>query len=310
MKLRIRPALALLIAASLGLVAGSAPAFSKTVVVASTTDLASIAASVGGDAVEVSAIARPAADPHRVEVLPSYMVRVSRARLFFKVGMGLDRWADDIVDGSHNGQITIVDCSQGIHVLEKPAGKVDASMGDVHPDGNPHYWLDPGNAAIVATTIAAALATTDPANAEGYRNRAEAFAREMTDLSARLKSAGEALPNKTILTYHKSWSYLAAAMGLEVPATVEPVPGIPPTGRHLQELVTLVKERKVPLLLQEPYFSQDAGKFLGREASLRVVVQSASCADASAPSYGIHLRDLMNAIAGSTAPAGAPPVGR
>lgn len=305
MKLRIRSALALLVA-GLCVLPAAAAASPKTVVVASTTDLASIAATVGGDAVEVTAIARPAADPHRVEVLPSYMVKVSRARLYLKVGMGLDRWADDIVDGSHNGHLTIVDCSQGIHVLEKPAGKVDASMGDVHPDGNPHYWLDPENAAIVAGTIAAALATADPANAGEFHNRAESFARDMSELSAHLKAAGAALPNKSILTYHKSWTYLAAAMGLDVPATVEPVPGIPPTGRHLQELVTLVRERKVPLLLQEPYFSQDAGKFLQREGGVRVVVQSASCADATAPAYAAHLRELMDAIAGAAPPAGAP----
>lgn len=296
-------------AAALLLSAGSTLA--KTPIVASTTDLASIAANVGGDQVELTAICRPRGDPHRVEVLPSYMVKVSRARLYLKVGMGLDRWADDIVNGSHNGDLTVIDCSRGVNVLEKPSGKVNASMGDVHPDGNPHYWLDPMNAAVVANTIAAALATVDPAHAEGFHNRAEAFGREMTELAARLKAAGGALPNRTLLTYHKSWSYLESAMGLQILSTVEPVPGIPPTGKHLQELVTMVKERKVPVLLQEPYFSQDAGKFLARQADIRVVVQSASCADASAGAYVIHMNELMLALAGPPAPeGGVTPAGR
>ncbi|MEO5617400.1 MAG: metal ABC transporter substrate-binding protein, partial [Candidatus Eisenbacteria bacterium] len=138
-------------------------------VAASINDLASIAASVGGEQVEVFSIARPTSDPHRVEALPSYMVKVARSRLYLKVGLGLDQWADALIEGSRNRKLRIVDCSRGVALLEIPTGKVDASMGDVHPDGNPHYWLDPRNGAQVARTIAAALAEADPANAERYR---------------------------------------------------------------------------------------------------------------------------------------------
>ncbi len=98
---------------------------------------------------EVATIARPSADPHRVEVLPSYMVRVSRAALYLKVGFGLDRWADRIIDGSHNSDLEIVDCSRGIVALEVPHDRVEASMGDIHPSGNTHYWLDPQNGATL-----------------------------------------------------------------------------------------------------------------------------------------------------------------
>jgi hypothetical protein len=104
---------------------------------------------------------------------PSYMVKVSRAKLYLKVGLGLDQWAEAIVDGSRNSSVQIVDCSRDVHVLEKPTGKVDASMGDVHPDGNPHYWLDPRNGAIVANTIADAFAKADPRTPPQYRARAE-----------------------------------------------------------------------------------------------------------------------------------------
>src|SRR5690349_6383760 len=157
-----------------------APAAShaKLSVAASTTDLASIAASVGGDQVEVFAIAKPGSDPHRIEALPSYMVKVSRAKLYLKVGLGLDQWADAIVDGSRNASVQMVDCSKGVNVLEKPTGKVDASMGDVHPDGNPHYWLDPRNGAVVAHNVADALAKADPGHAADYHARADAFEKE------------------------------------------------------------------------------------------------------------------------------------
>lgn len=272
----------------------------KVRVAASTTDLASIAARVGGDAVEVSAIARANSDVHRVEVLPSYMVKVARARLYLKVGLGLDQWADGIIDGSRNPRLTVVDCSRGVSVLDKPAGKVSAAQGDVHPDGNPHYWLDPRNGAVMARTVAEALAQTDPPNASRYRANAEAFAKEAEAAYARARAVADALPSRTLLTYHASWVYFAHAFGLEVVGTVEPVPGIPPTARHLAGLVRLVKERRVPVLVQEPYFSADAGRFLGRETGLRVVTAAASCDDIAPGAYLEHITHVLDGIAGRT----------
>jgi len=291
----IRRILVSLFAAALLAPAG---AQAKLNVAASTTDLASIAASVGGDQVDVFAIAKPGSDPHRIEALPSYMVKVSRAKVFLKVGLGLDQWADAIVDGSRNSSVQIVDCSQGVRVLEKPTGKVDASMGDVHPDGNPHYWLDPRNGAIVANTIADALAKADPKNAAQYHERAEAFAKEAQATWERDAEAAKKLPSHEVFTYHRSWSYFADAFGLDVVNTVEPVPGIPPTARHLAELVEQAKARKVSLLIQEPYFAADGGKFLTREAGVKQVIQAASCDAPTAGSYLQHFDNLFTALAG------------
>ena len=276
----------------------AAPAHAKVRVAASTNDLASIARSVGGDDIEVFAIARPAADPHRVEALPSYMVKVSRAQVYLRVGLGLDQWADAIIQGSRNSSIEIVDCSRGVAVIEKPSGKVDASMGDVHPDGNPHYWLDPRNAAASARAIAEGLAKVDAPHAAAYRQRAEVFAKQAAAAYEQGRATVKDLPSRAIFTYHRSWSYLADAFGLEVVQTVEPVPGIPPTARHLAELVTTAKARKVGVLIQEPYFSTDAGKFLGREAAVRAVVQSSSCDGPEAGSYLAHIQAVLTALTG------------
>jgi zinc/manganese transport system substrate-binding protein len=221
--------------------------------------------------VEVFAIAKPGSDPHRIEALPSYMVKVSRAKLYLKIGLGLDQWADAIVDGSRNSSVQIVDCSRDVHVLEKPTGKVDASMGDVHPDGNPHYWLDPRNGAVVANNIADALAEGGSRNAEKYHARAEAFGKDAQAAWERNAEAAKKLGSHEVFTYHRSWSYFADAFGLDVVNTVEPVPGIPPTAKHLAELVDQAKARKVGLLIQEPYFASDGGKFLEREAGVRPV---------------------------------------
>ncbi len=272
---------------------GVSPAEAKIRVVASTTDLGSIASAVGGDQIEVTAICRANADPHHVEVLPSYMVRVSRAKLYLKVGMFLDQWADQIIDGSHNGDVTIVDCSKGIRALEVPTTRPNASMGDVHPNGNPHYWLDPRNGGIVARTIAEALAGVDPAHAGDYAARAEEFARQCEAEATKGQEAVAGMPVKEVITYHQSWTYLADAFGFAVSGTVEPVPGIPPTAKHLQELVTLIGGHKVPLLLYEPYFSDDAGDFLKRQTAIHVEKVSPSCDDVAAGSYLAHFDRIV-----------------
>jgi zinc/manganese transport system substrate-binding protein len=266
-------------------------------VAASTTDLASIASSVGGEQVEVFAIARPGADVHRVEVLPSYMVQVSRAALYLKVGLGLDQWADGIIDGSRNTKLQVLDCGAGITPLDKPVN-VNASMGDVHPFGNPHYWLDPRNGAIVAREVAGELGRLDPSHAADYAARAAAFAKQADAALDRGRKTVAGLPVKTVFTYHASWVYLAEAFGLEVAATAEPVPGIPPTARHLQELVTLAKQRRVAAMIQEPYFSDDAGRFLAREAGVRTVKVSPSCDGPQAGSYLAHFDAVLGPLAG------------
>lgn len=286
-----------LMAGIVGLFATPGLALAKIKVVASTNDLASIAASVGGDAIEISSIAKPGADIHRVEVLPSFMVRVSKAQLYLKIGLGLDQWADGIIDGSRNSKLKIIDCSQGVTILEKPSS-VSAAQGDVHPFGNPHYWLDPRNGGVVAGTIADAFAAADPAHAADFRSRAAAFEKDCQAAWKRSNDALAKLPSRQILTYHRSWPYYANAFKLEVLGTVEPVPGIPPTGKHLAELVEIVKSRKVKSLLQEPYFSDDAGKFLAREAGIRVAKAAPSCDGPAPGSYLAHFDDIARALTG------------
>ena len=282
------------------LVAGDSAAAGRLKVAASITDLASIAASVGGDHVEVFSIARPNADVHHIEVLPSYMVKVSRADVYLKVGLQLDQWADGIIDGSRNANVKVVDCGRDIVPLEKPAA-VNASMGDVHPFGNPHYWLDPRNGAIVAREIAEGLGEKDPAHAAEYTANAEAFAAAANADWERNRKLADALEVKTLFSYHASWTYFANAFGLDIAGTAEPVPGIPPTAKHLDELVKLARSRHVPVLLQEPYFSDDAGKFLARETGLRVVKASPSCDTAEAGSYLAHFDTVMRELAAPAA---------
>jgi zinc/manganese transport system substrate-binding protein len=266
-------------------------------IVASLPDLGSIAAYIGGDKVEVSAIGKPTNNPHAVEVLPSYMVIASRAAIYLKVGLALDQWADGIIDGSRNNRLVVVDCAEGVSVLQKPI-KVDASMGDVHPEGNPHYWLDPANGVIIAGNILKALKKIDPANSSFYENNFNDFKAATSRRSAAWKEKMAALSGQKVICYHSSWVYFAAAFNLTIAGNVEPVPGIPPTGKHLDKLVNMIKEDKITILLQEPYFPNDAPQFLNRQTGIKVYKISPSCQGVKANDYFDHFDDIISRITG------------
>ncbi|MCB1058624.1 MAG: zinc ABC transporter substrate-binding protein [Calditrichaeota bacterium] len=275
--------------------------FAALTVGASLPDFASIASYVGGDRVETFSIARSKSDPHSVEVLPTYMVRVSRADLYLKVGLGLDQWADQIIEGARNSKLKIVDCSAGVSVLEKPTGKVDASMGDVHPDGNPHYWLAPENGVAIAQTIANALSALDPDHAELFSANVEKLRSEIAAKLPSWQEIADHIPNHEFVSYHSSWSYFAEAFDLKIAEKIEPVPGIPPTARHLANLVNVIESEGVKVVVQEPYFSDDGAKYLARETGVTVLKLAPSCEDADASSYLSHFDQIFSAF--ETVPA-------
>ncbi len=278
------------------LVLNAAISFAKITVGASLPDLASIASYIGGDNVEVFSIVRSTSDPHSVDVLPTYMVRVARADIYLKVGLGLDQWADQIIEGARNSKLKIVDCSAQVSVLEKLTGKVDASMGDVHPNGNPHYWLDPANGVLIAATIADALVAIDPEHAEAYRANLERFRSETEQKLSAWKIESDKVTNHSIVTYHSSWSYFARAFGFDIAAKVEPIPGIPPSASHLALLANTIREDKVRVVIQEPYFSDDGAKYLARETGITMTKLSPSCTDVSAESYFAHFDQILAAL--------------
>jgi zinc/manganese transport system substrate-binding protein len=254
----------------------------RLAIVASTTDLAAIARAVGGDEVQVGSLARGDGNPHNVEVLPSSMVEVARARIYLKVGLGLDPWAQPIIDGSRNPRLRVVDCSRGVAVMNVPQGKVDASMGDVHPEGNPHYWLDPANGLVVAATIRDALCEADPAHAAGYRSGCAAFETRMKEAMAAWRERARPLQGLPVVSFHDSWPYLARAFGFQVVGFVEPRPGIEPTPSHTAELVELIKNRRVPIIIREPYYSPRVPQRLASLTGARVVALAPSVGGAKA----------------------------
>jgi len=244
----------------------------KVRIVASSPDLASIAEIIGGDEVEVKSISKGTMNPHYVEVLPSYMIKVKRADIYLRVGMDSDIWAQKIIDGSRNGNLLIVDCSRGVTTENVPTGRVDASMGDLHPRGNPHYWLDPENGLIIAENIVAALDQVDSDNAEHYRQGLERFRSEFEAAKKRWAARAAAVDGMKIVTYHDTWPYFSRAFGVAVVGFVEPLPGIEPTPSHTAKTVELVKSLDVGLIGVEPYFSMRTPESIARQTGAEVVV--------------------------------------
>jgi ABC-type Zn uptake system ZnuABC Zn-binding protein ZnuA len=240
-------------------------------VVTSTTDLKDISKTIGGDRVVVTSIARGNQDPHYVEILPSYMMKVRKADLYLQVGMELDLWSQRIIDGSRNRKIRIVDCSRDIAAQEVPTQKVDASMGDIHRFGNPHYWLDPANGKVIARTIAEALAAVDPAGQEEFEANLAAFELAVDQRLASWLETYAVLKGKQIIFYHNSWPYFAGRFGLETVQFLEPKPGIQPSPAHLNRLLDIIETGGIEVLGMESYFSDLAPEFLAGKTELRVV---------------------------------------
>ncbi len=277
----------------LGVIILSLQAAAAVQVVTSTTDIKSIAEFIGGDRISVKSITTGRDNPHFVEVLPSYMVMVSKAALYLKIGLGLDFWAGPIIDGSRNGRLAVADCSEGVEVLEKPSGPVDASMGDIHPQGNPHYWLDPRNGLIMARNIEKALAGIDPGNATFYEANLQKFERELETRIETWQKAAEPLKGLEIVTYHNSWPYLGRFLGFKTAGFVEPKPGIEPTASHIAELIDLMKSRGIRVIGKEPYFSDKAPRVIAAATGARVVDLPPSVGAAEGASDYFSLFDTL-----------------
>jgi len=272
----------------------ASPSLAELRVVAATTTLGAIADAVGGDLVEVEVVARPDRDLHALEVRPSTMRKTSRADVYLEVGMSLDYWTDDVIRGSRNRDLRRVDCSRALdEALEVPEGKIDAAMGDVHPEGNPHYWLDPERLPDVAGIVARAFAEADPANAGTYASRADAFADRV---AARVRGWEARLVGIAFVQYHATWPYLADRFGMEIVGTVEPLPGIPPSARHLAELAATIRKQGARVVIREPYHDDDAVAFLVRETGVDTAVLPSSCDAPTEASLLAHLDQVVSVL--------------
>ncbi|MCP4806370.1 MAG: zinc ABC transporter solute-binding protein [Proteobacteria bacterium] len=273
-------------------------------VVATLPDLAAVSQAVGGDHVKVTSMALPTQDPHFVDAKPNLAVKLSKADALVHVGLEMEiGWLPTLVTGSRNkdvqsGATGNIDCSQYVTVLDKPAGAVDRAMGDVHGQGNPHYFYDPRRMKDVALGLADRFGQLDPEFAEVYTANAQAFA---ADIDAHLPEWERRLAGyqgAPVIGYHRSWSYLADWTGFSVVGAVEPKPGIPPTPGHIAKTVNGAKETGVQLVLIESFYPATSASLVADKAEATLLTLTAGT-DFPRQTYVAHIDAWVDSMEGA-----------
>lgn len=275
------------------------PAAEPLSIVTTTADLAAITKSVGGERVKVVSIAKGFQDPHYVEAKPSFMRLVNQAHLLFYVGLQLEiGWLPLLVQGARNPSLAQIDLSQGISVLERPTGPISRAQGDVHPDGNPHYWLDPRNGALIARRAAQELKALAPVDGGVFEQNLKLFESDLNRRRQKWEERMAPLRGIEVVAYHKEMEYLAQWLGISIIDYVEDKPGIPPSPRHLENLIQTMRRRKIKAVLASSYTSPTIPQAVAERGGAEMILLPVSVGgEKEIESYG----DLFDAIIGKLA---------
>ena len=279
------------------------PAQAALRVVTTVPDLAAIAQEVGKDKVKVSALVLSRQDPHFVDARPNLVLDVSSADLLRGVGLELEvGWLPTLVSGARNPKVQTggpgyLDCSQFVGLMDVPTEKVDRSMGDVHPGGNPHYLYDPRNAIAVAWGIAGKMGTLDPSNASAYQANAKDFIGRLQGSIKGWEQKLSAIRGTQVITYHKSWTYLANWLGFAVPINIEPKPGIPPSPSHIVQVIGTVGSAGVKLILQEEFYQANTAELVASKSGAKLVRLAGGTAFEKGETYIQHFDTAVAKIA-------------
>lgn len=266
-----------LLSAMLLLLTFKGEATAQLKVITTTQDIASLAQTVGRDLVEVQSLTRGYQDTHFVQAKPSLMLKMHHADLLIYQGLELEvGWLPLLLQGAHNSDIKLgkpgnLDLSLAIDPIEVPQGKLDRSMGDVHPFGNPHYTLDPGNIKPIVYLIADHLSDMLPAHSSQIKANRKRFLKKYELKLKGWKKQMEPFANTPVVTYHRTWSYFLRYFQLIRIGTVEPKPGIQPSPRHLSDLAQRMKQKNVRLILQANYYQNKFSNLLADRTGARVL---------------------------------------
>jgi ABC-type Zn uptake system ZnuABC Zn-binding protein ZnuA len=260
------------------LLASPAAAQGKLNVIATTEDLAAIAREIGGDHITIDALAKGYQDPHFVEAKPSFILRLQKADLLIVVGRELEiGWLPPLIQQSRNAKIQAgaqgyLDASTQARILDIPQGQITRAMGDVHPSGNPHYWLDPENGKSIARAIAEKLSQLRPGDKAYFDQRLTSFSDRLSASVTKWLAAMAPFKGAKVVTYHRSYPNFADRFGLDVVGYVEPRPGIPPSPGHTLDLIQEMKRQQIHVILMEPYFDQKTPNSIASQTGARVLV--------------------------------------
>lgn len=272
------------------LLASAKPAQAKINVITSLPELAAITREVGGDNVSVGSIARPNNDYHRYEALPSDVARVSRAKLVVATGMSFELWMSALLNaaGRSNlqpGAAGYVNASEGVRRLEVPTQQISGASGDIHADGNPHFYYDPVYAKYIARNVLRGLIRVDAGHANEYRANYGRFNSAIDAHMANYKAQLAPFAGQNVVTYHQNYAYFLRRFGLKQFGTVEPKPGIPPSARHVNALGQTMRAQGVRAIIVESIYPTRFPALLAREAGTNYVVAPYSVGSLGTTNY-------------------------
>ena len=252
------------------------PAQAKLNVVATTPDLASIAKEIGGDHIDLTILAKPTEDPHFVDAKPSLILKLNRADVVIEGGAELEiGWLPRLLDQARNVKLASdapghVACSHDVPLKEVPSS-LDRSKGDIHAAGNPHYIVDPANANIVARNITQAFCALDEKSCAAYRVNLQKFTDALDAKLVEWQKKLEPSKGQQVVAYHNSWLYFGERFGLNIDLFLEPKPGVPPTPKHLAEVIMKMKQDKVRVILVDPYLDRRTAETVAGKTGATVV---------------------------------------
>jgi ABC-type Zn uptake system ZnuABC Zn-binding protein ZnuA len=287
----------------------AAPLAAQIRVVTTTPDLAALAEEIGGDAAQVTALAKPTEDPHFVDAKPSHIVTLNRADLLIEGGAELEiGWLPALVRGVRNGKIAPgasgrISASTGVKMLDVPT-TFDRSRGDVHAMGNPHFMLDPLNVKLIAAQIADHLGRIQPGSAAQFQSNLQRFNSTLDAKLAQWQAALAPFRGAKIVTYHRDFSYLAERFGLQVVATLEEKPGIAPSPAHLAQVISTMNAQNARVILVQPYQNRRTADTVARQTGATVIDMPHQPGVARDTSTYFTLMDyLVRTLAGALAQA-------
>jgi zinc/manganese transport system substrate-binding protein len=287
------------------LLASTTLVHAKVNVVTTIPDLAALTREVGGDKVSITSLSLPTQDPHFVDAKPSLVLKLNKADLLIAIGLDLEvGWLPVLQRGARNAKVTpggsgYLECAQKVKLLEVPTQAVDRSMGDIHPGGNPHYLVDPRQAASCTQAIADKLGAIDPSNAKVYAANAKAFLAKLDTARAEWEKRMAPYKGNAVITFHRSWNYLLAWLQLVSIGELEPKPGIPPTSRHVAGLLGLGKSKNVRCVIQEAYYPDKTGKLVASKLGRTAVLLSGGADVAAGETYIARMTGVINALEGA-----------
>ena len=257
---------------------GVSDAAAQLKVVTSTTDLYDIAREVGGNKITATHIGEGYQDPHFIEAKPSFVLQLRKADVWAFVGLDLEiGWMPLLLQGARNpklrpGQPGYIDVSKAIPVLDMARGNVDRSQGDVHPLGNPHYWLDPENGRRIAKLFRETFSKLDPANASTYAANERAFVQRLDAAEKSWQSDLAKIKCKPVVAYLTRWRYFAEYTGMNIVGFMEPKPGVPPSAPHLAGLIQTMKQTGAKVIVMEPFYDRKMADLVASKTGAKVVV--------------------------------------